>query len=92
MVFTGVASSSPVRRWASPRVLVSEFLVVDAERMQDGRLEIPHVNWVFHQGIGKLIRLAMDDAAIDPTTLHPQTKAAVASPRHSAVAATQLVC
>jgi hypothetical protein len=48
-------------------IAVSEAQVVDAEEVQDGGMEIMHVDLVLHRVVAELIRLAIRHAALHAT-------------------------
>ena len=48
-----------------------EFFVVDAKLVQDGRLDVVHMNWIFDRSESKLIRFSDRLTGADPSTRHP---------------------
>ena len=54
---------------------VGQFLVVDAEQMEHGRVEIVDRDDVLDGVITEIIRRAVADAAFDPAAGHPHGKA-----------------
>src|SRR5437867_2059798 len=59
-----------------PLKAVSQFLVVDAQAVKDGRVEIVDVHRVFGDIVAVVIRLAEADAGLDAAAGHPDGKAA----------------
>src|SRR5439155_17519118 len=55
---------------------VGKALVVDAELMQDGRLEVTNVDAVRHDVVGEIVSLAIDDTGLDAGSGHPDSEAA----------------
>ena len=53
---------------------VGKFLVLEAKAVEDGRLKIMHVYFVFRSMITEFIRRAMVDPAFDATSSQPDSK------------------
>ena len=51
-----------------------EFFVVDAKLVQDGRLDVVHMNWIFDRSEPKFIRFSDRLTTADPTARHPHGK------------------
>ena len=51
---------------------ISELLVVDAEAMQDGRLEIMHMDGILDNVESKIVRRAVRHTALDASAGHPE--------------------
>src|ERR1700752_2063646 len=47
----------------------------DAQAMEHGGVEIMYVDWIFGNVITEVVGLAESDAALDPTSSHPQAEA-----------------
>src|SRR5262245_11106281 len=56
-------------------VAVGELFVVEAEQMQEGRVQIMNVNWIFDCFESEFVRSAVNRAAFDAATGHPDTEA-----------------
>src|SRR5258706_9529248 len=48
-----------------------QLLVIEAEQMQNGGVEIVHVNRIFHDGMGVIVGLAINNTAFDSTPGKP---------------------
>ena len=48
--------------------------MVDAKLVQDGRLDVVHMNWIFDRSESKLIRFSDRLTGADPSTRHPHGK------------------
>ena len=57
-------------------VAVGEPLVVEAEQLQRGRVEVADVNRVLDDVVGKVVGLAVDLAGSGPAAGHPHREAA----------------
>src|SRR5437867_1307872 len=55
-------------------IFVGELLVVNTKQVQNGRLEITHMNGIFHDVVAEFVGLAVDDAALDPPAGHPEAE------------------
>src|ERR1700690_824703 len=55
----------------TPAVGVGEFQVIDAEQIEDGRMEIVHMCRFLHRLIAEVVGGAMRDAALDAAAGHP---------------------
>ena len=56
---------------ASPE---KELLVVKAKKMQNGRMEIMHADWILHHFVSEVIRFSVTSAAFYPSAGHPRGK------------------
>ena len=52
-----------------------ELFVVHAEAVEDGRVEVVHVHFVFLCKVAELIRRTVDDPRLDPAAGHPNGEA-----------------
>src|SRR5206468_2863130 len=55
--------------------LERESFVIDAEQAQHGRVEIAHMDRVFHDVIAKIVRHAVDNSRLSAAASHPNSKA-----------------
>src|SRR5580658_7675092 len=55
-----------------PLELVREFVVVDAQAVEKGRVEIPYRDWILDHVVAVVIGLAVGDARAHATTCHPR--------------------
>src|SRR5258706_451099 len=53
---------------------VGQLLVIDAEQVQDGGLEVMHMHRVFYRVEGKLVRFAVAEARLHARARHPHRK------------------
>src|SRR5271168_1642298 len=51
--------------------LVRELVVVDAQAMQNGRVEIPYRDWILDHVVAVVIGFAVGDAGAHTTACHP---------------------
>ena len=55
----------------SPLVPVGKLLVIDAEAMQHGRVEVVDVYWLVDHVVAEIIRFAVDNTRLHTATCHP---------------------
>ena len=55
---------------------VSKFVVVNAQAMKDGRIEVAHVHWIFYYVVTIVISLAIGGSPAHAGTGHPGGKTA----------------
>src|SRR6266705_160388 len=55
---------------------VSQPFVIDAEAVQNRRIQIVNMNRVFHDVVAKLVSSTVDDAGLDAAARHPDGEAA----------------
>ena len=59
-----------------PLNVESQFLVVDAQKMKDGGIEIPYVDGILGDVVAEVIGFAMDHASLDPAAGQPEGETA----------------
>lgn len=64
--------ATSVRAVVAPRVTVGEALVIDAEEVQDGGLEIVNVNGVLRDVVTEIVGAAVDVSAFHAAALHAE--------------------
>ena len=54
-----------------PEVAVGEALVVDTKSPEDGGIEVVHMDWIFQNIVGVIIRSSVLQATLESTTRDP---------------------
>ena len=57
-------------------IFVGEFLVVDAEQVQNRSLKITNMNGIFQDIVGKVVSLSVNHTAFDSASRHPEAETA----------------
>src|SRR5437773_5331230 len=55
----------------APLETIGQFRVIEPEEVKNRRVQIVHVNFVFHRVEAEVICLAIDDAGLDPAPGEP---------------------
>src|SRR3546814_9357516 len=55
---------------------ISQFLVIQSQLMEDGRMEVVHMHGVLDNIITEFVRFAVDDTRLNTASCHPHAKAA----------------
>ena len=62
-------------RTSSPWNLERQPPVVDAQTVQDRRVQVVNVNWIFHHIVAEVVSLAVDNPRLDAGARHPEREA-----------------
>src|SRR5262249_9634515 len=66
-----------VRQSEAPSLkFVGKLRMVDPQAVQDGRVEIVHINRITDDVVAEIVGLAIGEPALDPTSGHPEAEAA----------------
>ena len=71
MPFTTLAGLTPVSFWSRPMKGEGEAVVVDAELVENGGVEVADGHFVLDDVVGVVVGLAVGDSAFDSSAGHP---------------------
>src|SRR5436190_848174 len=60
----------------APIISISQLFMIETEDLQDGRVQVMHMNFILHRGPAKFIRCAVDGSTFDASASQPHAEAA----------------
>ena len=71
-----VALATVIKTWGSAPRPVGSQLVIDAEQVLDGCVEIVNLDGILRNVVGEIVRRPISDAGLDASARHPDGKVA----------------